>query len=145
MKRIAWLFLLALLTAPRLVAAQAQDSTAENAAVRQVIARYLHGLKFNDVSDFREAFWPEAKLLFTRKDGSLGQLTQEQWYQMFEGSAGKEEQGDLRIADMEVHNDIAVVKVVEEYPGSRYTDYISLVKFGGRWWIVNKVYNAERR
>ncbi|MEO8294662.1 MAG: nuclear transport factor 2 family protein [Gemmatimonadota bacterium] len=128
-------------------ASSAQTSAPANgsAEVREVVGRYLHGLKFNNVNDLKEAFWPEAKLYFTKRDGSLGQLSQEQWYRGFEGSAGKEEQGDLRIADMEVTGDIAMVKVVEDYATSRYVDYISLVKFGGRWWIVNKVYNASAR
>jgi hypothetical protein len=44
---------------------------------------------------------------------------------------------------VEVTRDIASVKVVEEYPRSRYIDYLSLVKFDGSWRIVNKVYTAE--
>jgi len=101
----------------------------EETAVREVVNRYLHGLKFNDVESFRQAFMPDAKLYF------------------FTASAGKEEQGELRIAALEVHRDIATVKVVEDYPGnpgSRYTDYLNMVKYGGRWWIVNKVYTSER-
>lgn len=145
MKKAPWLLFLILVGMPAAAVAQTPVPDGDTGAVRAVIGQYLHGLKFNDTTDLRKAFWPEAKLYFTNRDGSLGQLTQAQWYRMFAGSAGKEEQGDLRIADMEVHNDIAMVKVVEDYATSRYTDYISLVKFGGRWWIVNKVYNAERR
>jgi Putative lumazine-binding len=110
-----------------------------------VVDSYLHGLKFNDVPSLRKAFWPEARLYFTTRDGHLGQLTQAEWYAGFANSAGKEEAGDLHIASLEVTRDIATVKVVEEYPRSRYTDYISLVRFEGRWQIVNKVYTAEKR
>jgi Putative lumazine-binding len=145
MKSLRRWFLLALLIMPVAARAQTTSDQTDNAAVREVIGRYLHGLKFNNVSDFKQAFWPEAKLYFTKRDGSLGQLTQDQWYAMFAGSEGKEEEGDLRIADMEVTNDIAMVKVVEDYAKSRYVDYITLVKFGNRWWIVNKVYNASQR
>jgi hypothetical protein len=60
-------------------------------------------------------------------------------------SAGKEEPGDLHIAALEVSGDIASVKVVEDYPRSRYIDYLSLVRFDGAWRIVNKVYTAERK
>jgi hypothetical protein len=59
-------------------------------------------------------------------------LTQSEWYAGFAKSAGQEEQGDLRIAAIEVTRDIASVKVVEDYPGSRYTDYLSLVRFDGQ-------------
>jgi len=69
----------------------------QEGAVRAVVEAYLHGLKFNDVPSLRSAFWPDAKLLFVNKNGSLGQLSQEDWYKMFAGSAGKEEEGDLRM------------------------------------------------
>jgi len=119
----------------------------EEAAVRQVVESYLHGLKFNDVEGLKKAFWPDAKLFFVGKEGKLGQLTQQDWYKGFAGSAGKEEQGDLRITSVEVTNDAASVKVVEDYlgkPPTRYTDYLSLLKLEGRWWIVNKIYTVER-
>lgn len=134
-----------LLIAPHVLAAQAsKDSSAEN-AVRAVIQRYLHGLKFNDTTSLHEAFLPEARLYYTKPDGQLGQWTQASWYASFANSAGKEEQGELRIAALEVTRDIAAVKVVEDYPRSRYTDYISLLRIQGRWWIVNKIYTAEAR
>lgn len=121
--------------------------TGDEAAVREVVNHYLHGLKFNDVESLKQAFMPDAKLYFVNRDGGLGQLSQEDWYRGFAANAGKEEQGDLRIASVEVHRDIATVKVVEDYPGnpgSRYTDFLNMVKFGGRWWIVNKVYTSEQ-
>ena len=119
--------------------------SADETAVRAVVASYLHGLKFNDVTSLKQAFWPEAKLFWRKKDGSLGQLTQDDWYKGFAGSAGKEEQGELRIASLEITRDIASVKVIEDYPGSRYIDYVSLVNFDGQWKIVAKVYTSEKR
>src|SRR5580765_999152 len=104
------------------VGAAAQQPS-EEALVRQTVETYLHGLKFNDVASLKKAFHPEAKLFFVKKDGSLGQLTQEQWYKGFEASAGKEEQGSLSIASIDVSGNIASVKVREDYPDSIYTDY----------------------
>jgi aminopeptidase N len=133
---------------PRNVTVGAQEQTAsptaDETAVRQIVESYLHGLKFNDVESLKRAFWPEARLFFVDREGHLGQLTQAQWYQGFAGSAGKEEAGTLRIAALEVTRDIASVKVVEQYPRSRYIDYLSLVKYDGAWRIVNKIYTAER-
>ena len=137
----AALILLALITAPL----RAQNSpTSDEAQVRSVVESYLQGLKFNDVESLRKAFWPDAKLYFVDKKGGLGQLSQTQWHAMFAGSAGKEEKGDLKIAALEVTRDIASVKVVENYPGSRYIDYLSLVRFDGAWKIVNKIYTSEK-
>ena len=59
--------------------------------VRQTVETCLHGLKFNGIESLKRAFHPEAKLFFVRKNGELGQLTQEQWYKGFEKSAGGRE------------------------------------------------------
>ena len=113
--------------------------------VRAVVNAYLYGLKHNDVASLRKAFWPEAKLFFLKKDGSLGQLTQADWYKGFEANAGKEEEGDLKIVAVDVTGAGAAVKVVEVYPGSTYTDYLSLLEIQGDWRIVNKIYVVEKR
>lgn len=117
----------------------------EEAAVRQAVQSYLHGLKFNDVESLKKAFWPEAKLFFVKGDGQLGQLTQSQWYEGFAASAGKEEKGDLKITDVDITDNAASVKVEEDYPGSVYVDYLSLLKFDGKWKIVNKIYTSRRK
>ncbi|HEX8720339.1 MAG TPA: nuclear transport factor 2 family protein [Pyrinomonadaceae bacterium] len=143
-RRTGWVMCALVVLAVAAAAAEARRDGAE-AQVRQTVEAYLHGLKFNDVPSLRKAFYPEAKLYFVKKDGTLGQLSQEQWYKGFEGSAGKEEQGDLRIVSVDVTGDAASVKVVETYPKSVYTDYLSLLKLGGGWRIVNKIYVAEQR
>jgi len=136
------LFLLAATTVAAAVAGQAPN---EETSVRATLEAYLHGLKFNDVESFRKAFYPEAKLFFVRKNGDLGQLTQEQWYKGFAANAGKEEQGELRIATVDITGKAASVKVIETYPDSTYTDYVSLLKLGDEWKIVNKVFTFKKR
>ncbi len=115
------------------------------AAVREVVEAYLRGLRLNDVESLKRAFWPDARLFFVDRDGHLGQLTQARWYEGFAASAGREEAVELRIASVTVTRDIASVTVVEEYPRSRYTDFLSLVKFGSGWRIVSKVSTSEPR
>ena len=132
-----------------IVSANAFGQTAkpgdEEAAVRRAVEGYLHGLKFNDVESLKKAFWPEAKLFFVKNDGKLGQLTQSQWYEGFAASAGKEEKGELKITDVDITDNAASVKVEEDYPGSVYVDYLSLLKFDGEWRIVNKIYTSRRK
>jgi hypothetical protein len=130
-------------SAPAQVAATPSDSARRQ--VSAVVEHYLHGLKFNDVASLRTAFWPEAMLYWVKRDGSLGRLTQEDWYKSFAASAGKEEQGELRIDAIDVAGDIASVKVVETYPKSIYIDYLNLIRLDGRWLIVNKVYTSRSR
>lgn len=143
MRRYCLAFAVAIaVVAPAKSSAQAARA---DSAVRAVVERYLHGLKFNDTVSLHEAFWPEARLFFIGRDGNMSELTQAKWYGMFARSAGKEEAGTLRITSVDVTNDAASVKVVEDYPGSRYTDYLNLLRIKGRWWIVNKIYTVERR
>ena len=113
--------------------------------VRAVVKTYLTGLKFNNVEKFRAAFDPGAKLFFVKRDGTLGQLTQEDWYKGFATVAGKEEEGDLQIVSVDVTGNAASVKVLETYPKSTYTDYLSLLKLSGGWKIVNKIYVAQKQ
>jgi hypothetical protein len=117
----------------------------DEALVRETVQKYLHGLQYNDVASLKAAFLPEAKLYFVKKDGSLGQLSQEDWYKGFAASAGKKEEGDLAITSIDVTGDVASVKVREDYPGSIYTDYVSLVKLPEGWRIVNKIYTFEKK
>jgi hypothetical protein len=124
--------------------AQSDTVTAAD-PIRRVVEQYLHGLKFNDTTSLRHAFWPQARLFWVQPDGQLGELTQLQWYASFRGSVGKEEQGTLRMAAVDLARDAASVKVIEEYPGSRYTDYLSLLRIQGRWWIVGKIYTVETK
>jgi hypothetical protein len=124
---------------------QTAKPDAEDAAVRQAVQHYLRGLRYNDVESLKKAFWPEAKLFFVKNGGQLGQLTQSQWYEGFAASAGKEEKGDLKITDVDITGDAASVKVEEDYPGSVYVDYLSLLKFNGEWKIVNKIYTSRQK
>ena len=136
---LVWFFLSCLGSA----AAPAQ--TDEAAAVRQTVEKYLHGLKFNDVASLKAAFDPDAKLFWVRKDGTMGQLSQEEWYKGFAATAGKEEQGALGIVSIDVSGNAAAAKVREEYASTVYTDYVTLLKLPNGWRIVNKVYYVERK
>lgn len=145
MKRLFFLTTLLSLILCATAFGQTPKPDSEEAAVRQAVQSYLHGLKYNDVESLKKAFWPEARLFFVKNDGRLGQLTQSQWYEGFAASAGKEEKGELKITSVDITDNAASVKVEEDYPGSVYVDYLSLLKFEGEWRIVNKIYTSRRK
>jgi protease I len=145
MKRLFFVTAVLSLTLCATALGQTAKPDDEEAAVRQVVQNYLHGLKYNDVESLKKAFWPEAKLFFVKNDGQLGQLTQSQWYEGFAASAGKEEKGELKITSVDITDNAASVKVEEDYPGSVYIDYLSLLKLKGEWKIVNKIYTSRRK
>jgi hypothetical protein len=128
------------------VAVQAQTShVSDSSAAAAVVTDYLQGLQFNDTLRLTKAFWPSTKLLWVKRDSTLGELTQTAWYASFRGSVGQRVEGTLRMVKLELTGSAASAKVVEEYPDSRYTDYLGLLRIAGRWWIVSKLYVAERR
>lgn len=145
MRKLLLAFSLLLLSGAPAVLGAVDAGNPEEPAVREAIQQYLHGLKFNDVDSLKKAFYPEAKLFFVKKNGELGQLTQAEWYKGFEGSAGKEETGELQVASMDITGNIASVKVEEDYPTSHYTDYVALLKLNNEWKIVNKVFYARKK
>jgi hypothetical protein len=139
-------FLTILCAAGAAAAAQAQTSHAtDSSAAAAVVTDYLQGLQFNDTLRLTKAFWPTTKLLWVKRDSTLGELTQAAWYASFRGSVGQRVEGTLRMVKLELTGSAASAKVVEDYPDSRYTDYLGLLRIAGRWWIVSKLYVAERR
>jgi Putative lumazine-binding len=122
-------------------AGPAGDSTAAAA----VVTEYLQGLQFNDTLRLAKAFWPSTKLLWIKRDSTLGELTQPAWYASFRGSVGQRVEGTLRMVKLELTGSAASAKVVEDYPDSRYTDYLGLLRIEGGWWIVSKLFVAEHR
>jgi hypothetical protein len=48
-----------------------------------------------------------------------------------------------RIEHVEITGNAGVGKIVLDYPTVTYTDYMSLLKVGDEWKIVNKVFYAE--
>ena len=139
-------FLTILCAAGAAAAAKAQTSHAsDSSAAAAVVTDYLQGLQFNDTLRLAKAFWPTTKLLWVKRDSTLGELTQAAWYASFRGSVGQRVEGTLRMVRLELTGSAASAKVVEDYPDSRYTDYLGLLRIAGRWWIVSKLYVAERR
>jgi hypothetical protein len=45
------------------------------------------------------------------------------------------------IVSIDVTNDVAAVKVVDDFQGSRFTDYLTLLKAEEGWKIVSKVFH----
>jgi hypothetical protein len=49
-----------------------------------------------------------------------------------------------RITQVDITGTTAVARLELIYPQQTLTDYMSLVKYGGEWRIVNKIFSRER-
>ena len=113
------------------------------AEARVPLDNYIQGHATGNGDFMRKAFHTDAKIMAFR-DGKLMNLTAEEFASRFNGKpAADEAQRKRRIENIEITGNGSVGKIVLEYPTVTYTDYMSLLKFGNEWKIVNKVFYAE--
>ncbi len=140
MKFVAVLFAL---TIGVLALAKAAPLQNDNAAARVPLENYIQGHVTGNGDFMRKAFHPEAKVMAFR-DGKLMNITAEEFASRFNGKpAADEAQRKRRIESVEITGNAGVGKIVLDYPTVTFTDYMSLLKVGDEWKIVNKVFYAE--
>lgn len=114
-----------------------------NAEARVPLENYIQGHATGNGDLMRKAFHTDAKIMAFR-DGKLTNLTAEEFASRFNGKpAADEAQRKRRIEHVEITGNAGVGKIVLDYPTVTYTDYMSLLKVGDEWKIVNKVFYAE--
>jgi hypothetical protein len=57
--------------------------------------------------------------------------------------AADEAQRRRRVVMVDVAGDAAIAKVELDYPAARFVDYFQLLKVGGEWKLVNKIFNRQ--
>lgn len=111
--------------------------------IENTIGQYFDGLYEGDTEKLGRVFHPSASL-FIEKDGALSILPVPEWLERVaarEAPAAvqaKRADGILMIDRTGPVN--AVAKVTCMLAPNTYTDYLSLIKFDGRWQIVAKAY-----
>jgi hypothetical protein len=145
MRKIMLLTALIAAVASATVILRARAENAEEAGVRATIENYFRGHATGDGEYFKRAFHPDAKLFFIR-DGKLTTRTSAEYIAGASGKAPADEaQRKRRIESVDITGNAAVVKVTLDYPGVRFTDYMSMLKIDGEWKIVNKTFYAEQK
>lgn len=116
---------------------------ADEAGVRAALGHYLAGHATGDPAEFRAAMHDDFKM-FLMRDGKVVQRTDDEY---IAGATGKpapdEAQRKRSIEFVTVTGDIAVAKIILDYPGVLLTDYMSLLKTEQGWKIVNKLVHAQ--
>jgi hypothetical protein len=122
---------------------RAQD--AEEARIRAALEHYLQGHATGDGAHMRIAFHPAARLFWIATD-TLAQRTSDSYAGGFTGRpAADEAQRRRRIVSIDRTGNAAVAKVELDYPSARFVDYMSLLKVGSEWKIVNKIFYREAK
>ena len=119
------------------------SAVTSEAEARVPLENYIQGHATGNGDFMRKAFHPDAKIMAFR-DGKLTNLTAEEFASRFNGKPAPDEaQRKRRIEHVELTGNAGVGKIVLDYPTVTYTDYMSLLKIGDEWKIVNKVFYAE--
>ena len=130
------------LTVPA-VSASAQTADAEAAAARVPLENYLRGHATGDPEFMRKAFHTEGSLIFIRD----GKYTTRSFADYIAGMSGKpapdEEKRKRWIESVDVAGNAAVGKIILDYPSGKFVDYMTLLKIGGEWKIINKSFHFE--
>lgn len=144
MRMLRWAGAALLLTLAGATGAAAQAAALpDSAGVRAALDHYLQGHATGDGAHMRAAFAPGARLFFVR-DGELMSRTAEEYADGFSGSPAADEAERRRwIEDVHITGNAAVARVILDYPNVRFTDYMSLLRIGAEWRIVNKTFVAE--
>lgn len=106
--------------------------------VNQIVQDYFDGLHYGDTSKLRAIFHPDA---FLKSPGSRRSL--EQWLEAVASRPIPSQQGrafEFKLLSIEVIKDQAMVKLECPLLEHFYIDFLGLLKEGGRWKIVNKMY-----
>ncbi len=111
-------------------------------AITNTIQLYIDGGKTGDTARMKEAFHPDATIF-----GYVGaELFAGPIQQLFDwndqNGAAKELEG--RITSIDLNGTVATVRLeLDNWTGHRFTDLFTLLKVGGQWKIINKVFHLH--
>ncbi|MGH8434413.1 MAG: nuclear transport factor 2 family protein [Pseudomonas sp.] len=115
--------------------------TTDKADINLVIRNYVEGMVFADEVLLRQAFHPSCRII-GNYHGELEWLSLNDFINAIkaEGSAASNLEPFWEMKSIDITGDAAAVKIIDDYIGMRFTDYLSLLKIDNRWTIVNKLY-----
>jgi hypothetical protein len=119
-------------------------ATGAATAIETAVRDYLDGMVYGDEAKLRRAFHRDARVV-----GHFGGTLE--WSSVDEFAAGciaadTPPPGTdyfWQIRSLKIDGDTAVVELVDDYLGIRFTDWLSFLHHDGRWVIVNKLFYAH--
>jgi hypothetical protein len=123
-----------------------QNNKAESANIIEVMApvkRYIQAYKTGDSEHLAAVFHNEAKIMSSTKD-QFKALTLKRFIESFNHLNAKGEvMFSNTIQSVDATGNVAVAKVIFNYPSSTITDYLSLIRIDGAWKVVNKAFDIS--
>src|SRR5882757_1498283 len=111
---------------------------------RAAIELYFAAHALGKAGFITQAFSPEAKIQFV-EDGERREWTRDEFAKRFQQPAFDEYRRVRRVQTLNVSGTAASAVLTLDYPQVLFTDHVSLLKIGGQWNIVSKVFSADQR
>lgn len=133
--------LCAVLLAAAATTAARREQSADDSAIRKTIEdHYFKAHATGSGESLRGVFVEEGRM-FWAAEGQLLSRSSTEYINGFSGKpAADEAQRRRRVLNVDVTGDVAVAKAELDYPDVRLVDYFALVRAGGQWKIVNKMF-----
>ena len=123
-------------------------STDDRKAIEQAVQTYFDGLYEGDADKLASVFHETAALTF-EQNGELVVLPLAKWLESVRARASAKSKGLARDDAILLFDQSgpasAFVKVKCQMPPLYFTDYLSLLKVGGKWVVAQKVFATEVR
>jgi hypothetical protein len=111
-------------------------------AIAAVLGNYFKGLYTGNTALLRTVFHPDAAL-FAERDGQSYHKRLDDYLDGVAARASPASLGEpyrMKVQAIDVTHDIATARVHVPALGFNYVNYLSFVRWQGRWVIVNKVF-----
>ena len=115
----------------------------DHRAIAAVLGDYFKGLYTGDTALLRTVFHPDAAL-FAERGGQSYHKGLDAYLDGVAQRASPASLGEpfrMKVLSIDVTHDIAMARVHVPALGFNYVNYLSLVRWQGRWVIVNKVFD----
>ncbi len=123
------------------------QQTTDEALIRETIQIYFDALRESSGEKVTASFHAHGSLSgIMSESGKMAEMDTARFTAFADENNSPAETGEPRedeLLALEVTGKVAYVKVRARYLGKRFTDHLLLIKDGGRWQILNKVWHAE--
>ncbi len=114
--------------------------------IEGVMKDYFDGLHFSDTARLRRAFHPQAQYVCVT-DGTLLYRTMDEYFPVVDARPSPSSRGEARrdeIAELAMAGPVtATLRARCAIGGKLFTDCLTLIRIGGRWQIISKVFHYE--
>lgn len=115
-------------------------SQTDKEQITDTVTDYLEGIRDGDGDRVANAFYSSVNLNSVGEDGSLVLTPRDAVVERANSGVIPENTGDIQ--DIEINNDMALVKVKIELPTLHFYDLLTLLRLKVGWKIVGKTYTT---